>query len=973
MKLSEFARNIIDSATDDLLMAFVELPLADAIAALETLNKLPMMSINEAAYPKLPALFQNSIYQTAEIRESIEQLSKIMYNRQPQNPVKYSKYQSNDVNYGIFSLTGRVKESISAQDVRDYLKYKFASTAFRVIAFNEAKVIISKWKESPKHKHLYYKYFAAWIKQAAAEDMPIEMRNLLLSQDVLKKRIYLQLKALEKDKKFAWFLSYLDDDNVAPQARYSITFNKVIDQLYNKLTPTHVDAFLESSFNALFFGVFAQGGGFPTLEVLKNEPYQSLKEKLQEQIESGDDKFSYLEGVTQDFIKVAEVQQNLNLYGGLIKLDEEKLVKEAGYISQDYLKHLKISASSEQKPLEEVKKNILGDFLHIVHDFNKEKEVDWVSNFFATFFIADDDGKEMLFKKMCFLALEKNKFDITDSWLSNFFSENLNREDGVVDITPYYINYIFLYAVTRPVEKWSSLYSVVFQKIIELLNSSNTNLSTLVLKRDSYPVQFLDQLIWLQKKYAKYIDPTLERDVGDQPLVVFPLCYYPESISAFLRVIRPLSADMRTIFYMKFKDLLPQLIITADDYRSVIACLSPEQRAILDASVKDQMPQLIKTRQDLISVIYLFNPEQIIAFCASVKDQLHLIIKTTSDFVDILMYLNFEQRAALYKGVKDQMLSIFKKSKSFMLVFNYLGGLNSEQRIAFYESVKDQLPRIINGRIDLSYVLSYFGSEYTLAICESVKDKFPELITSICSYTWLCCNLGSDKRKFLFLSIKDHLLRLIKSIGDFGLVIQVLDHEQIDFICENIKDELPRMVQENGNRFIDFRSYEIAKKNALLASLKDKLPSIIISFYTFYNVFDYLNFEQKVVFCESLKDKLSIIIPSHYTLIGFEQTDRQLILNTIINVSLDKYLTERSQGADKYKLFSYYNKQEKIDAVKALKELVNNGTTLDKKHFGALQDGSLGKIIKKFLNAYTKNITIKQFLNENKSSFVRPK
>ena len=819
MPLNSFHRDIIDSAINDTLTGLLVLPKEDGIKALAELFNLSMMPNDAVHYPPLPSLFQNPAYQSKEVQDSLKQLCEIMYSRQPQNAVKHSNDQGSEVAFGKFGLVSRAGENITAKDVREYLKYKFALAAYHVIAFERAVIIINNWKNDIKNKSLYYKYFAEWIKTSPTETIPSEIREIILSNGILKRAITKAFQTEEKNLKL--FSPYSDNVEV----------EKIIPYLLS-LSPDVFDSEMTSCFHTLFFSTSLVG---KKLQVLQQDPYQSVQKKLQNQITKSDKTFLNLRSVTLSFVLVAKAQEVLNLYGDVIQLDDAKGVEEVSRIAEKYIPHLNQCAAEKQESLGANETEILKEFLSKIEP--KKTFGEWIGNFFALYFTAEQNDKNTLLRKIFDFALNTDKLCINDEWLIKIYKKQFDRQAGVVNITPYHVNRVLLHALTTPVEKWSEIYYDIFARLLDLLNTTHhpdNNLFPL-LKRDSYSNEFQEQLRWLQNQYQRYIRPA-ENPV-EQPKTIFPMLYYPKDSKALSNTLRLLSPEQCKVVYESMKDNLPDIIKTGEDFCNVLTYLSAEQRKAVYNNMKDKLPNIIKTGRDFYDVLAYLSAEQCNAVYESMKDKLSDIIKTKkdfNDFIDVLTFLSAEQCKAVCESIKDNLLDIIKSALDFRNILRYL---HSEKGYTIYEVMKDKLPGIINSTSDFNKVLHYLSAEQCKAVCESVEHKLSDIITS--------------------------------------------------------PNELTLVIGEDPK---NLKTYFLNK--------------LLISF-------------------------------------------------------LDKYKSEEERNNDKYHFYGFYSKKEEIDdAVNALKESINNNTLLDPKYISALSNGSLGKIINKYLETYRPDVKIDEFLKK---------
>jgi len=681
---NRFHRSQIDLIVNDLLEPFFELSREDAIAALAVLInpiELPMMNQEERNYPPLPKIFQKPAYQ--KIQSQLQSLSEIMYNRQPQdsaiehNPSPSPHLQLPETKLGIFGLRTSIGEkNVTAEDVHQYMRFKFALAACAVATLEPVTSIISENNKNLYYQYLYYSYLAQWVRQVSGELIPEGMKAIIkeaaaqvLQTARTEESLAPLLPTVLTDKSLAPFQPYIKMSPSTEMETLSVNSEEIINYLCS-LSPAAFNPDMAACLEALFSGKFgcdillmtvddeksinkfildnarrnetpiviqtpegfivygdSKGDGiiwkfnkiisdaallnsldFPkeasngTTKLIKRSDkkftksiidalkekhaklisnltsisYHLAQEKLQDQINNGNGKFSHLEAVCLDFMTVAKAHKALISYGDIIRSHDDALVKKVDAICQEYVTHLQTTNADKQEPLLEEDAATLKQFLSQADEFANEKKIsEWISNFFAAYFTSELEDKDGLLKKILNLSLSQDKlFIVNDQWLEKISLKNINIQDDNAEITltPYHINRILLHALTTPIEKWSHLYHAMFDQVLTLLNDTNNPVfTTQALKRDSYPIELREQLNWLNRLY--------NGEVGNQPKQVFPMLHYPKNAKDFCRILNYLSAEQINVVFNSFIDnnFLSNLIKSIDDLKELKKALPPEK------------------------------------------------------------------------------------------------------------------------------------------------------------------------------------------------------------------------------------------------------------------------------------------------------------------------------------------------------------------------------------------------------------
>ncbi|CAM2907996.1 ankyrin repeat domain-containing protein [Legionella worsleiensis] len=156
---------------------------------------------------------------------------------------------------------------------------------------------------------------------------------------------------------------------------------------------------------------------------------------------------------------------------------------------------------------------------------------DFISNYAANWFAASgDDGiftRATLFETLCELFFQENNpenerapaIQVHDAMLIEWIEKA--GQDGILDVTPYQINRIFLHALCYPEDSWSYLFHQCLPTLIRFIrNRCNQaqNMAGDKLSRDSWPEALLAQI-----EYLATPEPT-----GEPPV---PVMFTPGNIT----------------------------------------------------------------------------------------------------------------------------------------------------------------------------------------------------------------------------------------------------------------------------------------------------------------------------------------------------------------------------------------------------------------------------------------------------------
>jgi len=146
-----------------------------------------------------------------------------------------------------------------------------------------------------------------------------------------------------------------------------------------------------------------------------------------------------------------------------------------------------------------------------------------IENFFAQWFSAQENG-DLNTQKHCYgMLLDpeiRSKIILTDKAINHFIRLNPTASEGVIEVTPYWINRIFLHAILTRVDQWSDRFARVFQHTLafveDAFNQENSE-RTRSLRQDSYPPRLRKQLAYLEACWRQAVGNTTQTDIPKRP------------------------------------------------------------------------------------------------------------------------------------------------------------------------------------------------------------------------------------------------------------------------------------------------------------------------------------------------------------------------------------------------------------------------------------------------------------------------
>ncbi|HSW94299.1 MAG TPA: hypothetical protein VLJ15_08115 [Gammaproteobacteria bacterium] len=1053
MPLSEMDRRSIDSVIAPSLDELYSLPPEDALAALSVLSQLPVMRPNEMDYPPLSPLFQKEVYQTIKVQDALRELSEIMRNRQPQGRTPHAE-RHRPVNWGKFSLiyshvteeTKQIGEQkivvlhaeeksrsgkvITAEDVHDYMRYKFSIAKLNVIALHETQKFINQLKKDPELKKEYELHFAKWV-SSDKKEIREAMQTFLLSDGMLKRKIAEALK------------THLDQSNSDFQKSIP-DVDGFIEQFF-LLEPATFDREMSETLSFLSSGFFFIGGKQVKWEILKTPSYKSIREKLKAQAKDPDEHYSY--DVISSFLKVAELQEKLNSVGVLLDEHHPKLAAECKRIIKDYIPHLENISQDEQKPLSKNDFLILDQSIEIInesYEFN-----DFVKNFFANYFATNDETQQdELFKKLFYYAFERKLLHIGDNWI-DVIEKAHPEEKNYLFLDPQHRNQVFLHALTLPVEKWTPVFYETFNKIFSLLCNANDN--DLRDKQYSYPPDMVNQLRWLKDRY---ISLQTQGKLANKLDSNFPLLYYPRSDLDLHRLTRLLGTLKKEAFFeihwgeMFGKDLrflghiishinpdqililskciknqLLILIENTDKLSSLVYGIgidNHDKRKAFNESIKDFYPKLVKNAYDVNEIARYLFPDDLDYFFDSIDNQLQGLINHSYDFENIFRTLDPQRKTILFEKIKDKVpgfiLSGNFKSHNFNRIFTYL---DERQKASIFEMLKNNISDIIPATSDfhtIARTLKHLDSSQINFVFEKCVIRL-----NASEFEVICEGMNQKQRDALFESMKSTFLSesKIRTARELGAICRYLDPSQIDDFCRRLDLKPPALLDGILKSCSDLRNVfekvnKAEQKAVIFEYIKNRLGQIVQS-DTLQVEFILREFpEHKTTIChaliiqigaliesrrdllkymdifqeekpdlypfmlEVLRWKLPAIIQDEGCLRQFDERQEKAILDWLLINVLENYINERSHHSDYSRFNKFaYSAADKIDAAIRLKSVILNGEPpLEQKQVGALLQGDLCKEINKHFARYRpfqEGESLKDFLNAKMQSSAEHK
>ncbi|HSW94302.1 MAG TPA: hypothetical protein VLJ15_08130 [Gammaproteobacteria bacterium] len=827
MPLSEeMGRQFVDPAINPLFDVLYALPKDIALAAFYELRQLEMMDENENYYPRLPELFQVEIYQPKEIQDVLRQFCEIMYNRQPQDPVEntydpystpvkrgklnlYVRYRKEGEagERGETELVSRSGESITAEDVHDYMRYKFFVAECNVIMLHETQKFIDQIKKDSARKKEYEHLFAKWVSAPEKNQEAIQksMREFLLSDGVLKQKMKEVLMASLGQLYFQTFLHYFDG---------------LIDNLF-ALAPDKFDSEMSKTLDLLSTGFFFKDGKQISYEVLKTSPYKEMSEKLNAQAEDPDEHYSY--DVISSFLKIAELREKLNKIGSLLKENHPKLADQCERICRGYIEHLEGSTQDEQKPLSKEDILMVNQSYEVIDDLVESNL--FVRDFFANYFSLEEDSETFyrdrgeLLRKLTYLAFEKKIFHIGDNW-EEIISRANPEEKGVLTIRTEHRNLIFLRAITLPVEKWTPAFYETFNKILTLLNHS-ADPAVQREKEFSYPSDFMEQLFWLRDNYLACTGVLKSSEIKPQSKAKMFLLYYPP--------------------YPPYPDNYK--------YARYNAIYSLKKEALYEIDWQKIINMKLETA---CSWFFYFSLDQLKVYLECIKNQLYVMIKNASDVEYSVRSLEGIKRDYFLEIINDKLPDLIANSNDFDFIFSLH---KSQKKTGLFERVKDKLRQfVVSGScIDFELIFVNLGPEQKAVFFEMVKDDLTRLVVRAPDFKELFKDLDESQKSYVFskLLLENKFQKIIKSLGNLYSVFSCLDLAQKKSLIEKIN------LSDIAGYQSDFSlaNFDNEDINLIIGKIKDRLPTLVNQ-SNYPGIFNRLDPEGRIIFLEGIKNKL---------------------------------------------------------------------------------------------------------------------
>lgn len=195
----------------------------------------------------------------------------------------------------------------------------------------------------------------------------------------------------------------------------------------------------------------------------------------------------------------------------------------------------------------------------VITQCKKDKMSTQIENFFAQWFIHDPiyNITPELKNLYAFLLDEvvQSKIILTESEINMFM--DLSITNGERELSPYFINRIFLHAILKKPTEWSDSFTDLFKIVFEFVQQNfnqNNNLISRNLKRDSYPEPLINQLNY-------YLKQKKQQDNNERPSNMSLLL--PQHITDFYewrRVIRLLDDKKYVPVYLKYFPIINTIL-----------------------------------------------------------------------------------------------------------------------------------------------------------------------------------------------------------------------------------------------------------------------------------------------------------------------------------------------------------------------------------------------------------------------------
>lgn len=711
---SEFYKGIVDITIAHLFESFHEISLNDALIALDILSHQTMIGNTETDYAELPEVLRSKPYE--KIQESLRELHLIMQNRQPEEAPKFDGDQGPEVNFGVFGLTNRT--DVTSKTVRDYLVYKFQVKMWTLkILHSIVAPMLVIWKRKLRAEFIIT--MVEWIKNES-NGMPNLMKEMIKSKGILHARIILTIKK--------------DDPSIKDSDRELISHD-IMDDIF-KLSPSIIDSdtnLLESIF------LIPSINDKNEESKLQRNALRKLKEHMQ------NPKFTDILQVCQSFVPVEKAYRILCGNNALVKCVAE--IKHVDEVEKNCTEYLNNIAIAEPETLKELPAEILQKIICFNDDFDaflSDAKVNYIVNFFASYFQSENDEKNILYKSLMELHFQQNKIFVEDSLILKIWEDadklalpNPNENDNgeptptVIYLSPYIINRLLMHACVIHPNKWTPTFAFAFETMLDLLKDKNDlNFLNKVLRRDSYPPAFIQQmefLLGVHNERRIEIDniPAAEQEAD----TYFPLLLFPRTGTDICNLFCFLKLEHATAI---FEEYHLETKLTSLDLHE-LGQTKPDKVMLIFNLLKDKslLNYFFKNFNDFSNVV-AFIPQQqhkdIIY--QNLKEQLKTFVNDKAQQYMIscgFLYLTPQQCAELAEQFNDDLTQVWENLPRFFILFKML---DIVKRDAVYTTLLPKFHGHIHSFIDFSSAINSLSPEQCKILCSSLNDKIPIFMTN---------------------------------------------------------------------------------------------------------------------------------------------------------------------------------------------------------------------------------------------------
>jgi hypothetical protein len=367
----------------------------------------------------------------------------------------------------------------------------------------------------------------------------------------------------------------------------------------------------------------------------------------------------------------------------------------------------------------------------ILEEIRQNKLTALVENFFAHWFIAekqyDRSAQKKLYQTILLDETENKKILLSDSEIKYLMRSN--TAVGEKEITPYEINRIFLHAILKRPEEWSSLFYDAFAKVLQFVKD-NFNLNTEVafsLNRDSYPADLLNQLDYLQKCFKALIEKeeiqSIERPHRQMILL-------PENIrtgAEWILLVKILQSDgdetlWKQIYLRNSVHIQSILSKSEENVRSKIQSIPTAYRR--DFIRSELLAMNTRDSYQLYAYLTEIPKEERYDILQSLGEKLNQIIKTGKQLNFIIRTLPLKDRYKLLQSIGESCREVIKHFSIVKELLEKIPGNEYE----FLKLLGKKLPKIIGFFSDFQKIISIVPKRNLLEFLQSWGEELNKFI-----------------------------------------------------------------------------------------------------------------------------------------------------------------------------------------------------------------------------------------------------